>query len=87
MNHLAEQGTISVRVSSKVHKQLKQYSDVTNVPISKVLEMALNDWMQVVGKVHIEVHKHNQARLRELAQIEDDANNVVPIKFGLVGAL
>jgi hypothetical protein len=54
-----------VRLSTKVHGKVKEYSEATGVPMSKVVENALDDWLKVVGSVHIDAFRSTTARLAE----------------------
>lgn len=56
-------GNNAVRVSNQLHVKLKEYSDATGVPMSKVIENALEDWLKVVGSVHVEAFRGTSARL------------------------
>lgn len=62
-------GNNAVRVSNALHGKLKDYSDATGVPMSKVIENALDDWLKVVGSVHVEAFKGASARLAAPAEM------------------
>jgi hypothetical protein len=49
---------------------VKEYSDMTGVPISRVLDTALTDWMSTVGAARLEVLTRNEkTESKNLAKI------------------
>ena len=44
----------SVKISPRAYELLSYYSDVTGVPITKVIDDCVNDWYETVGIGRIE---------------------------------
>jgi Ribbon-helix-helix domain len=44
----------SIRIDSDIVKQLREYSSKTHVPISKVIEEAVGEWLTCVAPVRLE---------------------------------
>lgn len=74
-------GNNMVRVGNALHAKLKEYSDATGIPMSKVAENALEDWLKVVGSVHIEAFRGTSTRLAEA----QEKGNV--LEFRLAGVV
>jgi len=45
---------IPVPVDSNMHLQLKAYSDLTGVPIARVVREAVSDWLSTTGQARME---------------------------------
>ena len=60
--------TTLVRLDNEVFKVVKEYSNITGVPMSRVLLTALTDWMGTVGTARIESMNHNRAKIGEVVQ-------------------
>jgi predicted DNA-binding protein len=45
------------RVSDEIHQGLKEYSEQTGVPMSRVVNDAMGDWLKTVGAARLEHFK------------------------------
>src|ERR1700722_4984750 len=46
---------MTVQVDAETHRALQSYSELTDIPIGKVIGRAVREWMNTTGKVHLEV--------------------------------
>lgn len=68
----------TVQLDAETHQALVAYSQLTNIPIGRVISRAVRDWMKTVGQVHIEVMA-GQAGSTALAQTADvDLAGIAP---------
>jgi hypothetical protein len=44
-----------VQVDEATYARVKQYSDATGVPLARVIDRAVNEWLDVAGKQHMQV--------------------------------
>ncbi len=51
----AKAGRMTVQVDAETHRALQSYSELTDIPIGKVLARAVREWMNTTGHVHLEV--------------------------------
>lgn len=49
-----------VAVVPEVHSRLKTYSDITGIPMQKVVTQALVHWLDTVGTAHMEILANKQ---------------------------
>lgn len=47
---LKNRTAISTAVDNEIYKKLKEYSDKTSIPISKIIDKALEMYLETVGK-------------------------------------
>jgi hypothetical protein len=48
------------RLSDDVHVGLKEYSEATGVPMSRVVNDAMGDWLKTVGAARMEFFKQQK---------------------------
>lgn len=46
---------MTVQVDAETHKAALAYSELTGIPIGKVIARAVREWMNTTGHVHLEV--------------------------------
>lgn len=51
----AVNGRMTVQVDAETHRALVAYSEMTDIPLGKVLARAVREWMNTTGHVHMEV--------------------------------
>lgn len=60
----------SVRLGLDTHTMIKDYSEATGIPMSKVLDVALVDWLSTVGAARLEALARNEkTESKHLAKI------------------
>ena len=58
----ASRSSTTVRLGKRVHSMVKDYSEVTGIPLSKVLERAFEEWMSTVGVARKKLLTHTPAK-------------------------
>ena len=55
-------GSTTVKVSNAAYDRVKQYHDATHVPMTNVMDEAIDLWMSTVGEARLEVLGEDSAQ-------------------------
>lgn len=58
--------TQHTRISRKVHAKYKAYSQITGIPMARLIDRALEDWMDTTGEARLESLRQYAAGRRQI---------------------